>query len=460
MKNEKYKMSKFVFVFKKNDVIALYHSLRVRVIYLSKYLYDRVSYYLNGQIINEEDQGAIEELKKNKFLIPYYYDELADLDKIKQGLLNRVNIRMMYLVLTDKCNLRCSYCFLEPNTPSNFRRINMNIPTVRQAILFYSSMRKFQTVDIGEQQEEIIHLYGGEPLINFKGVIAAVETIRYLQGKKELPKHLQIVIITNGTLITPLVARFLSDNNISVGISLDGPRIANIHRKYSKGKESFDDALRGYNILVKNKVKTGISCTITPELLDNLDLFIDFISNLDSCDGVSFNILNYNLGVSTDIDYYNKTALFIIKAFEQLRKIGIYEERMLRKITAFINHQILPFDCGANGEQIAIGPSGQVSVCHDCLRCRNYLITNVWNVNFDPCQNPIVKEWSMRSPLNMSQCLSCPALGICGGGCPANIKTITGSIWNVDKRICPHSLYSLEWMIWDQYSHLRKKMLK
>lgn len=132
---------------------------------------------------------------------------------------------------------------------------------------------------------------------------------------------------------------------------------------------------------------------------------------------------------------------------------------MLRKITAFVNQQIVPYDCGAGGEQIAISPAGLVSICQDTLRTPEFIVTKVEDLDFNPIKNKIMREWSLRSPLNIPECLQCPALGICGGGCPINAKITNGSIWSIDKRICPHSLYTLEWIIWDVYSQIRKKIL-
>ena len=63
-------------------------------------------------------------------------------------------------------------------------------------------------------------------------------------------------------------------------------------------------------------------------------------------------------------------------------------------------------------------------------------------------------EWNKRTPLNMPECYECPALGICGGGCPMNAEKNYGSIWHVDKRYCQHSIQTLEWLIRDLYGSL------
>ena len=46
-------------------------------------------------------------------------------------------------------------------------------------------------------------------------------------------------------------------------------------------------------------------------------------------------------------DYNERAARFIIKAFQVFRERGIYEDRIMRKVNAFIERNVWPFDCGA-----------------------------------------------------------------------------------------------------------------
>ncbi len=54
----------------------------------------------------------------------------------------------------------------------------------------------------------------------------------------------------------------------------------------------------------------------------------------------------------------------------------------------------------------------------------------------------------------MEKCCYCPALGICGGGCGFNAFVRHGSIHEIDDTFCSHSLYTLEWLIWDLYEQM------
>jgi uncharacterized protein len=53
----------------------------------------------------------------------------------------------------------------------------------------------------------------------------------------------------------------------------------------------------------------------------------------------------------------------------------------------------------------------------------------------------------------MEECFDCEAIAICGGGCPASVELKTGSRWNIDERICPHSKNTLYWLILESFKN-------
>ena len=199
----------------------------------------------------------------------------------------------------------------------------------------------------------------------------------------------------------------------------------------------------------------GASCTLSEASISNFDTTISIL--LDEC-GVT------NLGLNLMITgnqkmaegYSEKAARFIIKAFQIFRERGVYEDRIMRKVNAFVEKKIWPFDCGAaGGNQIVIAPNGDVGICHGFTAERKYFPTNINDDAFDVSRDVIYNEWSTRSPLNMPQCQGCPALGMCGGGCPFQAEIETGSIWNLDERFCVHAKLTLEWLIWDLLKQTR-----
>ena len=110
--------------------------------------------------------------------------------------------------------------------------------------------------------------------------------------------------------------------------------------------------------------------------------------------------------------------------------------------TEQIQSQIYFSDCAAtSGGQIVVAPDGSVGICHGCLHDKKYFVADVFNDDFDCTKDPTYIEWAQLSPVNRDDCLDCPALGICGGGCPINAMYLKpeNDIHSIDTRFCVHA---------------------
>jgi uncharacterized protein len=68
---------------------------------------------------------------------------------------------------------------------------------------------------------------------------------------------------TNGTLLGEEWGDFLAETGFAVGLSLDGPReLHDRHRLTPRGRSTFEETLRGYDILRRRGVPTDILCVV------------------------------------------------------------------------------------------------------------------------------------------------------------------------------------------------------
>ena len=74
----------------------------------------------------------------------------------------------------------------------------------------------------GENRKVSIVLFGGEPLLRFPLLRAAVHEARAMATARG--KEISFSLTTNGTLVTREIAGFLKENGVSVCVSIDGPR--------------------------------------------------------------------------------------------------------------------------------------------------------------------------------------------------------------------------------------------
>lgn len=94
---------------------------------------------------------------------------------------------------------------------------------------------------------------GGEPTL--MGIDFYKNVIK-LQKKYLKNKSVENAIQTNGILLNDLWCQFLKDNNILVGISIDGPeKFHNKYRKLKSGVGSFKDVMNAIELLNKHSVE-------------------------------------------------------------------------------------------------------------------------------------------------------------------------------------------------------------
>jgi len=456
MMMEKYKISRWIFFYEKKGVLALWNSLNFNLVFFSSQI-KGVLLSLKTIPTTKQDllsvfkQTEINSLIKQGFLVREHLNEMIKLRRLRNKLKKEITIEILYLILTDGCNLKCRYCFEETPKTKNFRVSQMSTITAEKALDFFAEI----TQKYGDsQKKKIIHLYGGEPLLNPTALIGSINKIEQLKRSGKLPLDTLTVLITNGTLITPELVTFLGKNKVNVGLSIDGPK--EITNKYRLPKNEtinvFEKVKKAYNDLLVAGANVGLSITMTPEVVENFDEIIEFfLKDFSNLEGLSFNIMHYTPAFQVDQNYFNKAADCLIRGFSKLRDLEIHEERMMRKAHAFVFRDPMLADCGIIGNQIVISPDGKIGICQDFIKPRTYFRGNIFEKNFDLNKQNLFSGWDECSPFFHEICFSCPAIGICGGGCPASVELKYGDRNQIDERICPHSQKSLEWLIWDSY---------
>lgn len=466
MFNEPLRFSRFAHVFQRDGIAALFHALKLKTVFVEKRLLTLVQEFRYGMapnqllesIKNEKARKSlrqlISELANLEILVPIHYDEVSRLKKIQKANL-RVSIGILYLLLTDQCNFRCDYCFVENAIPPLYSFSQMTKKTAKAALdLFAKCVARNPQ---GHQPKgETIIFYGGEPLLNKKVFKFALEYIQLLKEKEGLPPPIKVALNTNGSLIDEEVSELIVKHNVRPSISLDGPQeIQDQFRKGISGRGTFAETIRGYRLLQAKKVPVSISCTIGPHNIERLEeVFQWFVEDL-AVQGLGFNLLLNTPQFMADTEYAKRATEKIIRCYEIARKHGIYEDRMMRKVKAFVHGKPHFIDCGGCGRQIVVAPDGQIGLCHAYLGSRKYFVGNVPK-DFNPLKHRDFIDWSQRSPINMPQCFDCEALGICGGGCVYNAEIENGSIWTIHKPFCVHTKTILQWLIWDLYAKTQK----
>ncbi len=133
-------------------------------------------------------------------------------------MLDRFNRDIYYLRIsvTDRCNLRCTYCMPEAGIKLKSHA----------DILSYEEIEEIARVAVGLGFYKF-RLTGGEPLIR-KGIVGLVENLAKIEGVKTL------AMTTNGLLLSACAKRLKTAGLTRLNISLDSLRVER-YRQITRG---------------------------------------------------------------------------------------------------------------------------------------------------------------------------------------------------------------------------------
>lgn len=440
-----------------DEYVVFYNSLNLEIAFLKKGFVERCQ---QGQIFtapNATSEHILESLKKLGLLI----EEQADgyeVHREYQKALNEPAINILYLLLSDACNIRCRYCYFLAPMPHGYRHSLMKDEIAIKALdLFARCVKK--SIAKGHPEQHIV-IYGGEPTLN-KGVL--LEALRYVDVLKEkelLPKTVSVTVNTNGILLDEEILSQCKETGAVVAISIDGPKeIHDQMRVYASGRGTFDEVIRSYRLAQQNGVKTSICVTIDRHNISRMKETVRWLADELGAKGMGFNILIENTAEQTTDKrdrYAEIVAQELIESFKVARTVGIYEDRMMRRVKNFLDKEPALSDCGGCGLQIVVSPDGKIGVCQAFCGGKEFFVTEPLET-FEPESHPFWKQWRRRSPFANETCKSCIALGNCGGGCPYNAYRTKGAIDALDERFCAHAKATTHFLIRDLWEKQKEK---
>lgn len=448
------RFSKYTHFFDIGDgTLGVFHSLLVRTVFLSKQEKAEIGAYLDeGKVLTEEVRKTADYLYSNYYIV--------DSDEEDENLYNQCvdmiyppAISNAYIVVTENCNFNCKYCFISDIVSDNDRSKVMTKEVAKASVELLQKTYERQKHDY----DKTITFYGGEPLLNFEVIKYFMQEVDRMKTTAYWPDDVKFAVITNGSLLTKKHIEFLRQNDIALSISYDVDKHSHANRANRLGYDTYDVVRNNIQLCINEKMPYSLSITISEETLWNKDSVLQEILSLKPLT-IAFNMLIPNKHLTPSNTYYEEATDFMIECFKRLRSRGLYEDRMMRKVQAFIDNKLYLYDCCASGgNQFVIAPDGSIGICHGYLNNQKFFSANVLDKDFDFRNTLDFTYWKKRSPLFMPECLDCECLGICGGGCPYAADYMHGSIYALDDRFCIHAKKVLEWLINDLYEQTKRK---
>jgi len=146
--------------------------------------------------------------------------------------------------LTERCNLKCDYCYYGPHYVQATPRSNRDLTfEAARALLDYIAQLSETSCGKGGSREIQIAFYGGEPLL----MVPLLQQI-VAHALATFGARAKFQISTNGLLL-PMCWDFLFQNDFGLQISLDGDEDCSVYRRYRNGAPAYDCVVRNVRAL-------------------------------------------------------------------------------------------------------------------------------------------------------------------------------------------------------------------
>lgn len=160
------------------------------------------------------------------------------------------------LNLTDNCNMRCTYCFVQQKPHY------MDLQVAKDAVDYLHG----NLVTSGKNKGSITY-FGGEPTLCWDSVI--VPLTQYIE--ETYPNEFSLNMTTNGSLLTAERLAYLKEHNIPILLSCDGGQgVQDVNRPLRNGENSFEVMEKVIPMVLETFPNTTFRGTVSQATCDKL----------------------------------------------------------------------------------------------------------------------------------------------------------------------------------------------
>ncbi|MEG0133566.1 MAG: radical SAM peptide maturase, CXXX-repeat target family [Clostridium sp.] len=283
-----------------------------------------------------------------------------------------LKVKNITFVVTEKCNLNCSYCYECHKTNKS-----MTKEIAKQAVDFIFDKELVNGYyDVKTSPAVILEFIGGEPLLEIDIMDYIVEYFKFRAFELNHPwaTNYMLSMTTNGVLFnTEKVQKFVKKNQerLSIGITIDG------NKKLHDSCRVFHDGSGSYDIVEKS-IKTWIKTSDNPQTKITLSPF-----NVMYLNEALKNVWGLGIhGAFTNCVFEEGWTIDHAKIlYDEMIKLADYlleDENYSKYYCSLFDEDIgTPSKetrnwCGGNGAMLAIGTDGK---CFPCIRFMKYSLS-------------------------------------------------------------------------------------
>jgi len=349
-------------------------------------------------------------------------------------------IQLLVVQPTPFCNIDCRYCYLPDRT---------NKAVVAEATLANLFSQVFASGWVDEGVTIVWH--AGEPMVlPIDFYRRAFRLVDRLKPPDLLVTH---AFQTNGTLIDDAWCDFFTEEQVNVGVSVDGPqRLHDINRVTRSGRGTFDRTIAGIRRLRRHGVPFHVISVLSAESLAAPREMFEFYAG-EGIDRVCFNVeesegdhVSRSFGEAGIADAYYRflrefwrLAAAAPDKLAYIREIDDAAQQVVRPEEAvFFNQLVEPFaitsmDWAGNLATFSPELLGLKNAAYD-----DFIIGNINRDRLvDLPQRPMFRKMLADISAGVELCRqSCEYFSVCGGGEPVNKLAENGTFVSAETTYC------------------------
>ena len=309
-----------------------------------------------------------------------------------------------HIILTDHCNLSCTYCRGKPFSPSADEEPGPDIDLDLPLELDYDLDLLYRF--LAKDPDAALIFYGGEPLLRPDLVCEMME---------HAPAR-RFLVQTNGLLLDRIPGDVVNRLD-TILVSIDGPRETT---DGCRGEGIYDRVMTNVKKIVSGGYHGEIIARMTVTEKTDIARAVRFLA--DNPD-FSFPSIHWQLDADLSCDHrdrafaswvartYNPGILFLIRDWVERMETGEGVPRwypFIDPMEDLLAGRESPLRCGAGNANLTIMTDGSIGPCPCMVGMRDFYLGHIRET--DP------SELSM-DPAMGTCCSSCPIRTFCGGRC-------------------------------------------
>lgn len=363
-------------------------------------------------------------------------------------------IYVLYLLVSQACNMACVYCLAGRDTYQNVDQLQMP-----EKVAFDSIRASLDALAADGELE--ISFFGGEPLLNWplcKKCILYTEQLR----KTEYPGvKVHYHLTTNLSVLPNDIEGWATKYDISFLVELDGPKEEHdLTRPYKKGGSAYADIVRnvkrllkgGYNVMLRTTVTSRNHHSMLKIAEHHLDVGVSHIS---------FVPLN---PVNSDLNIFEPELLPDPEVFaaglEEIYRARLAPPENFFPLNEYLTHiapgAATPLGCGMPfGNTPVVNTDGEVYACIWLMGQPQFKIGDLKSRFIE--EEVLIRFFRELHVDNLPKCSTCQWRFLCGGGCPVRRMSVEPNegadprVLNYyDKLTCLQAKTALSLLLWDK----------